>query len=642
MALTTYSQDIIYNSYAGVDIVAEIVLPGESPLILGELQTISYSMHRENAPVRSVGHVNPIGFVKGPRCLPASEKVLLKDRGYISIADVRAGDYVQSSATTYDKVLGSFSQGLKKCFQLKLSNGYNLIASYDHPISTERGWVEMQDLKPGVDKVHVVGQMPISEEEYLIEDDLLKMVALFIGDGAAHIYPKKYSDSKEHRLSLSINDEEMDTIGVETERILNTLGISFRDTRKGDDKCISRTISVCFEGYGQTDWRLRRYNTIHKIFLELGLYDKYSHTKFIPQDFIVHLSKRQVILFLRYLFSTDGGYSINNEKGNFEAFYGSTSEELIDSVRVLLAKLGILALKNKQSKVGKRGGRPDIVSRYDYFILTISDSLDLMKFVCRVGIFGKDTKIEEFISMLTSRMCRGKSLDITAKDFLKQVQAAIDRKYLKKGDFKLHHNIYNYNRKISPRYALKLANALGDSEIFQLVDSLLEKYFTTNYDLIPRNVISVIPIGELPVYDLEVENRHAFVSNFIRVHNTLAGSMIFTVFNEYAFYRLDAYKQAISFGLFPLADMLPPFDVVITFVNEYGSISKMRIYGVTIVDEGQTMSVDDLVTEQLFSYMARGIYPMISKETDDARQESLPIQIVFSDTNFSITGLKQQ
>jgi hypothetical protein len=71
-------------------------------------------------------------------------------------------------------------------------------------------------------------------------------------------------------------------------------------------------------------------------------------------------------------------------------------------------------------------------------------------------------------------------------------------------------------------------------------------------------------------------------------------------------------------GLFfaPLADMLPPFDIVLTFFNEYGLGGKMKIYGVTIVDEGQTMSVDDLITEQTYTFMARGIQPLLSMDYD--------------------------
>ena len=62
--------------------------------------------------------------------------------------------------------------------------------------------------------------------------------------------------------------------------------------------------------------------------------------------------------------------------------------------------------------------------------------------------------------------------------------------------------------------------------------------------------------------------------------------------------------------------MLPPFDIVITFFNEYGIGAKMKIFGVTIVDEGQTLSIDDLITEQTYTYMARGIQPLIKMPND--------------------------
>lgn len=129
-----------------------------------------------------------------------------------------------------------------------------------------------------------------------------------------------------------------------------------------------------------------------------------------------------------------------------------------------------------------------------------------------------------------------------------------------------------------------------------------------------------INIGELQTlsYSIHRENSpvrllgHVNAAGFVKGPRTIAGSLIFTVFDTYAFYRLKAFKSAISTNLWPLADMLPPFDVVITFSNEYGRFSKMRIYGITIVDEGQTMSVDDLVTEQTYTYMARGIQPIIT------------------------------
>jgi hypothetical protein len=120
-----------------------------------------------------------------------------------------------------------------------------------------------------------------------------------------------------------------------------------------------------------------------------------------------------------------------------------------------------------------------------------------------------------------------------------------------------------------------------------------------------------------PVRTLGRVNPHGFVKG----PRTIGGSLIFTVFNSYAFYRLEQYKQLVyginntegglvNSPMFPLADMLPPFDIVLTFSNEYGKFARMKILGITVVDEGGTMSIEDLVTEQTYTYMARGIQPL--------------------------------
>jgi hypothetical protein len=132
---------------------------------------------------------------------------------------------------------------------------------------------------------------------------------------------------------------------------------------------------------------------------------------------------------------------------------------------------------------------------------------------------------------------------------------------------------------------------------------------------------SYLEIGDLQTvsYSVHRENSpirtlgHSNVRGFVKGGRTIAGSLIFTVFNEYFWYKIDEFKSYLSRtnGFFaPLADMLPPFDIVFTFFNEYGSSSKMKIYGVTIIDEGQVMSIDDILTEQTYSFMARGIQPI--------------------------------
>ena len=142
-----------------------------------------------------------------------------------------------------------------------------------------------------------------------------------------------------------------------------------------------------------------------------------------------------------------------------------------------------------------------------------------------------------------------------------------------------------------------------------------------------ENENDIINLGELQTisYSIHRENSpirtlgHVNVRGFVKGGRTIAGSLIFTVFNEYAFYRIKQFRDYLARkqGFFaPLADMLPPFDIVITFFNEYGIGAKMKIFGVTIVDEGQTLSIDDLITEQTYTYMARGIQPLIKIPND--------------------------
>jgi hypothetical protein len=146
----------------------------------------------------------------------------------------------------------------------------------------------------------------------------------------------------------------------------------------------------------------------------------------------------------------------------------------------------------------------------------------------------------------------------------------------------------------------------------------------------------VIELGELQTlsYSIHRENSpirtlgHVNPRGFIKGGRTIAGSLIFAVFNEYAFYRIKKYREFLSRknGFFaPLADMLPPFDIVITLFNEYGQYAKMKIYGVTIIDEGQTLSIDDLFIEQTYTFMARGIQPIVKMTQEkDSNSTSNP------------------
>ena len=109
---------------------------------------------------------------------------------------------------------------------------------------------------------------------------------------------------------------------------------------------------------------------------------------------------------------------------------------------------------------------------------------------------------------------------------------------------------------------------------------------------------------------------------FVRGPRTIAGSMIFTMFNKHAL------QDILDWGLNPystghveadhdyyadstmLIDQLPPLDITILFANEYGYSSYMNLWGVEFQSEGGTYSIEDLFSESVIQYVARDIDPI--------------------------------
>lgn len=63
------------------------------------------------------------------------------------------------------------------------------------------------------------------------------------------------------------------------------------------------------------------------------------------------------------------------------------------------------------------------------------------------------------------------------------------------------------------------------------------------------------------------------------------------------------------------ADQIPPFDVSITFANEYGQAAVRSIYGVELLNEGSGCSMDDIVLEETMTFIARDLGPMVPTNT---------------------------
>lgn len=153
-----------------------------------------------------------------------------------------------------------------------------------------------------------------------------------------------------------------------------------------------------------------------------------------------------------------------------------------------------------------------------------------------------------------------------------------------------------------------------------------------------------------PIYTMGSPNPRSFS----RGKRGIAGSLIFTVFDRPALYTMlqknsentDTEQKFYtrSHNVIPgtvagfnrtqgivangsdstgvtrvmpyYADQIPPFDITITFANEYGQAAVRSIFGVELLNEGSGASMDDIVIEETMTYVARELGPMYSIDVD--------------------------
>jgi hypothetical protein len=58
------------------------------------------------------------------------------------------------------------------------------------------------------------------------------------------------------------------------------------------------------------------------------------------------------------------------------------------------------------------------------------------------------------------------------------------------------------------------------------------------------------------------------------------------------------------------ADQMPPFNITVIGMNEQGKKMGFRVYGVTIINDGMAISIDELNIEKRYQFIAQAISKM--------------------------------
>lgn len=169
-------------------------------------------------------------------------------------------------------------------------------------------------------------------------------------------------------------------------------------------------------------------------------------------------------------------------------------------------------------------------------------------------------------------------------------------------------NAYKFNKTFSGTDTLAFMMLPGCTPI------LLGALTTASYSVY-RNKKPVINIGRTNI------------NGVTRGSRIFAGTMIFTLINQHWLRELcdqPAIKPWLGQYNELKADELPLFDIMIISANEYGNWCEMFVYGIDITDEAQTVSVEDLFTENTLSFVARDIstFKMVDPLVSNAESQS--------------------
>lgn len=165
-----------------------------------------------------------------------------------------------------------------------------------------------------------------------------------------------------------------------------------------------------------------------------------------------------------------------------------------------------------------------------------------------------------------------------------------------------------YNGKLDPNVSAYAAT----NSTYSMADMVCTIEIMTN---LGKRIVTTL--GTLQTLSYSIYQNKAAVrcignmnaKDYVFGQRTIAGSLVFAVFNKH--WLMAVYDELKEKGGMKnwhfLPDEIPPFNITISFANEYGFTSKMAIYGVRLMNEGQTMSTNDIYIENTYQYVATDI-----------------------------------
>jgi replicative DNA helicase len=428
-------------------------------------------------------------------CLTADTRILRADTG----AETTMGELFERGETdipvwALDESLRYvqrhmthvFSTGRKQVFQLTTSSGKTVRATANHPFMTYDGFRPLGELAPG-DRIAVPRHVPAPDRMTVWEDEKVTLLAHLIGDGSfVKRQPLRYASIDEANL-----------------RAVTTAALHFGVVAVRDDYAAARCTTLRLRAPFPLT-RAKR-NPIAAWLDELGLFGLRSHEKFVPEP-VFCLPKKQIAMFLRHLWATDGSVTVNKNGRGGRVYYASTSRVLVDGISRLLLRFGISCRIRRTRKDGYRDG----------WTLDIGGCDDQRRFLGEIGVHGARGEAAERLLSIVREVTAGAKADTVPSEVWNRVRTVLEERGMS-------HRVLaaaigaDLHQSRWPKHALsrerlgRIATILDDAELeIQAVN-----------DLYWDEIVDIEPGPEEEVFDATVLGTHNFVADGFVVSNSI-------------------------------------------------------------------------------------------------------------------------
>ena len=425
-------------------------------------------------------------------CVTGDTKVFLADGQVIdiqSLIDTKAN--VLSVTNDTQKITEQSSEliwnvGKKPIFEVKLASGRSIKCTEEHKLLTYNEWKNVGSLKED-DRVALIRTLPEPMQPCTIEDEKIILLAHLIGDGS-------YLKGKPLRYTTA-SEANSEIVKLCAEKAFG-LKVN-RHESKGNWH------QLVFSGNGNR-WHPAGLNLWLK---EQGIFDQRSHIKHFP-SFIFSLSNKQLALFYRHLWATDG--TIYTPKENVRTAskiaFSTNSQKLASDVANLLLRFSIVA----RIKLVNQGERYKPM-----YSVEISGKEDQLKFINQIGAFGEKIEKLEQLKKHLDNIKSNTNADTLPSEFFQDVKNKMKEKGISQRAMAAQrgtsyggtsHFSFDPSRGVAASYAA----ILEDVDLKTKSES----------DIFWDKITSITYIGEEEVYDLSVPETNAWIANGIVSHNS--------------------------------------------------------------------------------------------------------------------------